>query len=252
MIDKVRVGYRAYELLAYSVYGYIDSGARSGLLGYNGQLLDPRLQGYALGNGHRLYRPELMRFLSPDTISPFGAGGVNAYAYCTGDPVNLQDPSGRFGLDTGLTKGLKKIGLPKSELKKYLKPLAKSKNRGHKRWVYRLKDDHFERFEFIGTGSKIAVKQLENLSYVFTSFTPRDFYRYKDLYVPQPTVPPSAIKALTDKGFTLMRLDIDALVHEVWRGPPSVTNVGAGPSTAGSNYYSADPVSGMKNIRNGQ
>lgn len=252
MIDKVRVGYRAYELLAYSVYGYIDSGARSGLLGYNGQLLGPRLQGYALGNGHRLYRPELMRFLSPDTISPFGAGGVNAYAYCTGDPVNLQDPSGRAGLKTGLTKQLKRLGLPKPKLRDYLKPLGQVENRGHKRLVYRLKDDHFERFEFSGARPKIAVEQLENVSYVFTSFQSRDFYRFDDLYIPQSTVPPSAIKALTDKGFELMRLDINAVVNEVYRGAPSVTSVGAGPSTGGSNYYSADPVSATKNIRNGQ
>ena len=37
-----------------------------------------------------------MRFNSPDTLSPFGKGGINAYAYCAGDPVNRSDPSGRF------------------------------------------------------------------------------------------------------------------------------------------------------------
>jgi hypothetical protein len=35
-----------------------------------------------------------MRFTSPDSLSPFGLGGVNAYAYVLGDPVNLRDPSG--------------------------------------------------------------------------------------------------------------------------------------------------------------
>jgi hypothetical protein len=36
----------------------------------------------------------LRRFYSADKLSPFGAGGVNAYAYCQGDPVNNVDPSG--------------------------------------------------------------------------------------------------------------------------------------------------------------
>jgi len=36
----------------------------------------------------------LMRFNSPDSLSPFGKGGVNAYAYCAGDPVNRADANG--------------------------------------------------------------------------------------------------------------------------------------------------------------
>ncbi len=35
-----------------------------------------------------------VRFLSPDNLSPFGEGGPNAYAYCTGYPINFRDPSG--------------------------------------------------------------------------------------------------------------------------------------------------------------
>ncbi|MFJ4372325.1 RHS repeat-associated core domain-containing protein [Pseudomonas japonica] len=64
-------------------------------LGFTGQLREP-WDRYQLGNGHRLYNPALMRFHSPDRHSPFERGGLNAYAYCGGDPVNHTDSSGRF------------------------------------------------------------------------------------------------------------------------------------------------------------
>ncbi|MCX4775409.1 RHS repeat-associated core domain-containing protein [Streptomyces sp. NBC_01264] len=47
-----------------------------------------------LGGGYRAFDPQLTRFHAPDNLSPFGAGGLNAYAYCAGDPVNLSDPEG--------------------------------------------------------------------------------------------------------------------------------------------------------------
>ncbi|MFP3516097.1 RHS repeat-associated core domain-containing protein [Pseudomonas sp. SIMBA_077] len=81
---------------AYSVYGHprIQSGQQR-LLGFNGEAPDPLTGHYLLGNGHRGYNPVLMRFNSPDALSPFGKGGINTYAYCSGDPVNRSDPSGR-------------------------------------------------------------------------------------------------------------------------------------------------------------
>ncbi|MBC3434541.1 RHS repeat-associated core domain-containing protein [Pseudomonas sp. BW16M2] len=67
------------------------------VLGFNGQLQDLKTGGYLLGNGYRAYSPVLMRFLSPDSLSPFGEGGPNAYVYCSDDPVNAVDPSGHKG-----------------------------------------------------------------------------------------------------------------------------------------------------------
>lgn len=85
----------AQQTLGYTAYGYLL--ARSGpVLGFSGERSDGVVQGYALGNGHRFYGPALMRFLSPDRLSPFGRGGVNAYCYCEGDPINNVDPSGRM------------------------------------------------------------------------------------------------------------------------------------------------------------
>jgi len=79
----------------YTPYGHrpLGSGLLS-LLGFNGERPDPVTGHYLLGNGYRAFNPILMRFNSPDSWSPFGKGGLNAYAYCVGDPVNRYDPTG--------------------------------------------------------------------------------------------------------------------------------------------------------------
>jgi RHS repeat-associated protein len=64
-------------------------------VGFNGQLHEPIHSWQILGNGHRTYNTGLRRFHSPDSESPFGRGGINAYAYTGGDPINRLDPSGR-------------------------------------------------------------------------------------------------------------------------------------------------------------
>lgn len=80
---------------AYSVFGSAPRGHEAlSLLGFNQQRRDPRTGCYLLGNGYRAYNPILMRFHSPDSLSPFGEGGINGYAYCGGDPVNWEDSSG--------------------------------------------------------------------------------------------------------------------------------------------------------------
>lgn len=84
-----------FRVNAYSPYGVIAAAAVPGLA-FCGQYRDPVTGGYPLGNGHRVYSPSLGRFIGPDALSPFGKGGLNAYAYCQGDPVNFVDPSGRF------------------------------------------------------------------------------------------------------------------------------------------------------------
>lgn len=98
--------------LAYSPYGHqtAQPGQQS-LLAFNGELPDPSIGHYLLGNGHRTYNTVLMRFNSPDRLSPFSAGGINAYAYCKGDPVNRVDPSGRLPLDNILSIALSTLGV---------------------------------------------------------------------------------------------------------------------------------------------
>lgn len=81
--------------IAYSCYGFPNNKAvLPGLPGFNGEHLDAMTGHYPLGNGYRSYNPVLMRFNGPDNQSPFGEGGLNAYAYCQGDPVNHRDPRG--------------------------------------------------------------------------------------------------------------------------------------------------------------
>ncbi|WP_052760878.1 MULTISPECIES: RHS repeat domain-containing protein [Photorhabdus] len=96
-------------LHAWSPYGSGDSSKE--LLGFNGERVDPVSGTYHLGNGYRAYNPALMRFNCPDSLSPFGAGGINPYAYCAGDPVNHIDPSGHLSWQaiTGIVAGT--IGL---------------------------------------------------------------------------------------------------------------------------------------------
>jgi len=83
--------------LTYSPYGHhLDKSGISSLLGFNGEHRDPVTGHYLLGNGYRAFNPVLMRFNSPDSLSPFDEGGINAYAYCEGDPVNRVDPTGHI------------------------------------------------------------------------------------------------------------------------------------------------------------
>lgn len=85
------------RVIAYSAYG--QQSAQQAIttgLGFNGELREARLGWYLLGNGYRAYNPILMRFHSPDSWSPFGKGGLNAYMYCMGDPVNFSDPTGHI------------------------------------------------------------------------------------------------------------------------------------------------------------
>lgn len=87
----------ARRTLSYNAYGFLQKGSGTAL-GFNGERKEEVLQGYALGNGYRFYCPALMRFFSPDVLSPFGKGGVNTYSYCQGDPVNRLDPTGGTGI----------------------------------------------------------------------------------------------------------------------------------------------------------
>lgn len=83
----------------YGVYGWRRPPVMAPAIGFNGQRIEPRTEWYSLGHGHRVYNPVLRRFHGPDRKSPFDKGGLNAYVYCLGDPVNHEDPTGQFGTE---------------------------------------------------------------------------------------------------------------------------------------------------------
>ena len=95
--------------LAYTPYGHrpTENGLLS-LLGFNGERPDPVTGHYLLGNGYRAFNPVLMRFNSPDSLSPFGEGGLNAYGYCGGDSINRSDPTGHL---LGVRRLLRNLGI---------------------------------------------------------------------------------------------------------------------------------------------
>lgn len=68
---------------------------------FQGQLRDALTGHYLLGHGYRAYDSIMRRFLTPDSLSPFGEGGLNCYVYCGGEPVNNIDPSGHFSRSIG-------------------------------------------------------------------------------------------------------------------------------------------------------
>ncbi|MET3455305.1 RHS repeat-associated core domain-containing protein [Pseudomonas kilonensis] len=121
--------------LAYTPYGHRPAGnGLLSLLGFNGERSDPVTGHYLLGNGYRGFSPVLMRFNSPDSLSPFGEGGLNAYSYCAGDPVNGTDPSGHISIKPFMSIFFKnptgqKYSLPKGILRPEALTIKQLKNR---------------------------------------------------------------------------------------------------------------------------
>ncbi|QXH56969.1 RHS repeat-associated core domain-containing protein [Pseudomonas maumuensis] len=102
--------------LSYAPYGGFSAVLTKPLaLGFNAQLREDTGH-YLLGNGYRVFNPQLMRFISADHLSPFGGGGINSYMYCSGDPINNIDPSGHVVIKRPLGHLLDPIGIDQGRL----------------------------------------------------------------------------------------------------------------------------------------
>jgi RHS repeat-associated protein len=112
VLNTLKANHQA-QPIAYAPYGHRQAtNGWMSLMGFNGERPDPLTGHYLLGNGYRSFNPVLMRFNSPDSWSPFDSGGLNAYAYALGNPVNRVDPTGHFSFGaTGLLIGLNVVGL---------------------------------------------------------------------------------------------------------------------------------------------
>ncbi|WP_449220490.1 RHS repeat-associated core domain-containing protein [Tistrella mobilis] len=95
---------------AYTPYGFRPV-SKSVPNGFDAERQDPATGMIHLGNGYRAYDPVLMRFTTPDSWSPFGPGGINRYAYCAGDPINLADPTGHLSVSAWIGIGLGILGI---------------------------------------------------------------------------------------------------------------------------------------------
>lgn len=131
--------------------------------GFCGQFHEPASGWQILGNGYRAYNPVLMRFHSPDSLSPFAAGGFNAYAYCRGDPVNLADPQGHtpWGALKRLTRNVKTTG---STLKAPLPELLATNTQGGAARLSKIKPKHGQHLE------RIKERLQEKIGYAMERF----------------------------------------------------------------------------------
>lgn len=106
----------------YSPFGFLSTDdSIDASVAFNGAYHEPATQTYLLGNGYRAFNPVLMRFHSPDSFSPFGKGGLNAYVYVENDPANRIDPSGHLSFNPaklwrrafkGSKHGVELVGIP--------------------------------------------------------------------------------------------------------------------------------------------
>ena len=101
---------------------------------------------------HRLYQPELGRFLQPDP-KHFAAGDYNLYRYCHNDPVNKSDPMGLAPGDpfTSVEDAVR-------DLHSFINPTSIQQNAEYGSVLYQRGDQFYASKPFTdGAGTKVVV-----------------------------------------------------------------------------------------------
>jgi len=187
------------SIIAYSPYGNDSFPADSLLLSrFTGQILLPLLtKSYLLGNGHRLFNTGLMRFHSPDSLSPFDEGGLNGYAYCGNDSINRSDPTGQsFIFNFKRLRG----GYSYAKLSKRL---ALDEPNLSTREYKALKKSIKKRFDMNPTNKEYAAQQRKINSLRLLEVTgKKDRYYNPEAFMSlvNPSYPPSATSTLSATG----------------------------------------------------
>lgn len=167
---------------AYSPYGHrpAENGLLS-VLGFNGERPDPVTGHYLLGQGHRAYNPVLMRFNSPDTLSPFGKGGINAYAYCSNNPITRVDRTGQNWV-TQVFKPFKKahkyfptLDKSISDDARYIHALEAATNTLSRKEKINKITRYIDDINVINDKIKYDIKSAENIIKKMGSETPSSF-----------------------------------------------------------------------------
>jgi RHS repeat-associated protein len=157
----------------YCLFGYckrhIDTDSRSG---FNGEIQEQPSGHYLLGNGYRVFNPLLMRFQSPDILSPFAQGGLNTYAYCNAEPLNFTDPSGHAA---------KNRLVAAAKMQKFEKSIARMPNAQQQQFratqqKLRSINDRFDQLESQGL---LRGKHINSAAPQLSSGKPISFEAYK-------------------------------------------------------------------------
>jgi RHS repeat-associated protein len=168
---------------AYTPYGF--RSLQEDLPGFNGEQPDPVTGHYLLGNGYRAFNPVLMRFNSPDSLSPFGEGGLNGYGYCVGDPVNGVDPTGHT--PAFIKTLLRRVGVMSKSSRKpnvtaYSNEVVSAggetgvKNiKAHKGGIFSYSQGTENTINFIAHGSKELIKGSHRIGSAELNFSAKGF-----------------------------------------------------------------------------
>ncbi|WP_286751117.1 RHS repeat-associated core domain-containing protein [Pseudomonas sp. UBA2522] len=239
---------RTGQAFSYLPYGDQRCAPRLYGLAYSGQLLDRSTGGDLLKR--RMYQPQLRRFYTPDPLSPFLKGGLNAYAYCENDPVNFNDPEGsnRFKLyKSNLEPVWNKIENRKLRLKGF--SYDSSKPEGERIKGFRVKvangqpleradpdaptsgsfyvneDQSLFISEYLVANDKVGLYRLKDFGFIEAGFTLKDVNPTHIKVVNGKPVPDSNMIMVNDSGktdYSKQDLRLPGLNDAIRKGQPGM------------------------------